>query len=118
MPKVSSVFSSKYLKADDLEGENVTFTIQDAEVVNMGQDGQVDEKIVLTFLMQDKKMVLNKTNATTIAKLYGDDTDDWIGKRVTIGVREVDFQGKATLALRVSVMKPKPIAGETSGDLH
>ena len=38
-------------------------------------------------------MVLNKTNANTIAKMHGEETDDWAGKRIILCAREVEFQG-------------------------
>ncbi len=51
-------------------------------------------------------MVCNKTNANTITKLYGDDTDAWIGKPITLCAREVEFQGEMVLAIRVSLKAP------------
>jgi hypothetical protein len=52
-------------------------------------------------------MVLNKTNASTIAKLHGEETDLWTGKRITLCTREVEFQGTMTSALRVLAQKPE-----------
>jgi hypothetical protein len=73
--KISDIFPSKYLKAEDLEGANVTVTI---EQVNREEVGPKKEsKLVISFANTLKKMVLNKTNAATIAKLYGEETDEW-----------------------------------------
>jgi hypothetical protein len=52
-------------------------------------------------------MVLNKTNATMIAKMHGEETNDWSGKRITLCAREVEFQGSMTSALRVLPQKPE-----------
>jgi hypothetical protein len=43
-----------------------------------------DDVPVLYFRGQRKGMRLNKTNGLAIAKLYGDETDDWIGQRIEL----------------------------------
>lgn len=48
------------------------------------QGGIKETKPVLAFAGRKKKLVLNKTNATAIASLHGDDTGGWIGKPVTL----------------------------------
>ncbi len=65
------------------------------------------------FRGKQKRLVLNKTNAKTIAGLYGDDTEGWIGKRITLVVREVEFEGSIVLAIRVSGRIPQPKPPET-----
>jgi hypothetical protein len=100
---VSQAFPNRFLKASDLNG-NVTVTIKSAELEEIGFDQE--RKLVLSFAGTNKAMVLNKTNASTIAKLYGEETDDWSGKRITLCAREVEFQGSMTSALRVLAQKP------------
>jgi uncharacterized protein YcbX len=102
---INSAFPSKYLKADELEGDTV-FTIDGVTVENVGTAQKAESKPVISFAETDKGLVLNKTNANTIASLYGPDTDEWNGKRVTLFATEVDFQGKQTLAIRVRMKKP------------
>lgn len=104
--KVSQAFPSNFLKADDLQGKPVIVTIASAELEEIGQGREKEEKLVISFKGKDKKMICNKTNANTIAKLCGDDTDMWVGQRITIMPREVEFQGEMVLAIRVSLQKP------------
>ena len=53
-------------------------------------------------------MVLNKTNAKTIASLYGNHVEAWPGKRITIYVQKnVRAFGSVTDALRIKDYKPK-----------
>lgn len=105
--KLSEAFPSNFLKADDLGGRNVTVEIEDASFEEIGQGRDKESKIILKFVGKEKKLVCNKTNANTIAKVVGsDDTDDWPGKKIILTTREVDFQGTPTLAIRVSLQKP------------
>lgn len=95
--KVSQVFSGEYLKAADLNGAEPTVTIESVQLKEF-DDGN---KFLISFEGKKKGLVANKTNASRIAMLYGDDTDDWIGKRVVLYTDIVDFQGKPTEAIRV-----------------
>jgi hypothetical protein len=104
--KVSQAFPSNFLKADDLQGRPAIVTIETAELEEIGQGRDKEQKLILGFRGKSKKLVCNKTNANTIAKLYGDDTDGWIGQRITIMPREVEFQGEMVLAIRVSLQAP------------
>lgn len=109
--KLSEAFQSNFLKADDLRGSPVTVTIASVGFEELGQGQKKESKIILGFQGKEKRMVCNKTNATTIGKLYGDETDGWIGQRITIMPREVEFQGEMVLAIRVSLQKPAPMGG-------
>lgn len=102
MPRVSQAYPSKNLSAADLNEQDLIITITGVESQAFDDDAT---KLVAYCQEVDKGFVLNKTNARTIAGMYGDDTDDWIGKRITLYPTWVDFQGKQTEAIRV---RPKP----------
>lgn len=104
--KISSAFPSAYLKSQELDGDTV-YTIDRVEIETLGQGKDAEEKPVVYFTETEKGLALNKTNANTIASLYGDDTDDWAGKPVTLYATEVEFQGKQTLAIRVRMRAPQ-----------
>ena len=104
--KLSDAFPSRFLKADDLNGKNVIVTIEGATIEEIGQGQNKEQKLIVAFVGKEKALVCNKTNANTIAKLWGDDTDMWIGKKVTLMAREVEFQGEMVLSIRVSLTKP------------
>lgn len=103
---INEAFPSDYLKADDLKGANVTVTIEDVGIEEIGQGQQKERKLILSFAGKKKRLVCNKTNANTIGKLYGTETDAWIGKAITLSPREVEFQGDMVWAIRVSLQKP------------
>ena len=78
--KLSQVFPSKYLKADDLLGREVTVAIANCTMEKLDEDN----KLVVYFVGKEKGLVCNKTNADRIAHYYGDDTDMWKNKLVTV----------------------------------
>lgn len=120
--KSSDAFPSKYLKASDLQGRQVTvrMTHVDPEVISG------DKKFILYFSGKTKGMVLNKTNWNNIAKVYGDDSDDWSGQEIVLFEAIVDFQGESVPAIRVkgpskpaqsqNQHRPRPQASEMQGD--
>ena len=103
---INEAFPSDYLKADDLKGANVTVTIDEVGIEEIGQGQQKERKLILSFVGKKKRLVCNKTNANTIGKLYGTETDAWIGKSIILAPREVEFQGDMVWAIRVSLQKP------------
>lgn len=103
---VNEAFPSKYIKASDIGDKAITVTIENITLEDVGQGQKKEEKIVLHFQGKEKGLVCNKTNANTISGFYGDETEDWIGKRITLVTREVEFQGDAVMAVRVSLKKP------------
>lgn len=107
MPKLNDMFPSKYLKAADFEDGDQVMTIDRLEKDNVGQGKDAKDVWVVYFDGEDKGLILNKTNTNTIAKLYGDDTDDWIGKQVTLFATEVQFQSEMVEAIRVRSKPPK-----------
>lgn len=111
---ISTAYPSNYLKADDLNGKSVTVVIQKVELEEIGQGRDKERKPVLYFRGKDKGVVLNKTNANTITKLYGGETDEWVGKAITLVPREVEFQGEMVLSIRVSLQKPGAPAGKAA----
>jgi hypothetical protein len=72
--------------------------------------GKKDEKTpkqVLYFKEEVPKMILNITNATTIASLYGNHPDQWIGKKIQVYAASVKAFGKTQDALRIRDFIPK-----------
>jgi hypothetical protein len=94
---INDQFPSKYLKASDLKGKKIPVTISHVDTEEVG-DGR---KPVLYFQGKDKGMVLNKTNAMTIAASYGNDTDEWSGRKVRLYSAKVNFQNQMVDSLRV-----------------
>ena len=103
--QINEAFPSKYLKASDLQGRNVTVKMDRVEFEVISND----KKLILYFQGKQKGMVLNKTNANNISKIYGTDTDAWAGQEIVLFEAMVDFQGETVPAIRVKApVKPQP----------
>lgn len=102
-------FNPNYLGAYSLEpGEEKVLTIvelKDEEVTS--SDGSKDVLPVL-YVKGEKPMILNKTNAKTIAKVCASDfVEDWKGKKIQIYAAKIKAFGEVTSALRVRPQAPK-----------
>jgi len=106
--KIGNMFSGSYLKASDLDGDEIK-TIDSVSTVSLKDNqGQETHKPVLHFKGQDLGLVLNKTNAKAIARALGsDETDDWLGRKITLYTTEVEFRGDWVDAIRVKPKAPK-----------
>jgi hypothetical protein len=106
---VSLLFPSKYLCAADLRGKDATVTIERIAPRDelMRQGGQKEYKPVVYFKGKEKSLVLNKTNAKTIAKLYGNEVTAWIGQAIVIYPTRAQFGKEDVDAIRVRPYPPK-----------
>jgi hypothetical protein len=102
--RISAAFPSKYLKAPDLQGKQVTVVMSHVTMETIRDD----EWPVLYLKGKEKGLVLNKTNATTIADAFGDDTQDWREGEIVLYETRVDFQGKMVAGIRCRVPPRKP----------
>ena len=109
--KIAELFPSKYLKASDLDGDEV-FSMESVNQEELGDQA----KPVVYFKESEKGLVLNRTNANTIASQHGQDTEKWAGKRITLFATEVDFRGQQTLALLVLRRPPRKRKSKVTDD--
>jgi hypothetical protein len=101
--KANDIYPSKFLKAEDLDGDK-TMTIKSCamEEFKDKEKGTVSEKLIVYFDEVDKGLLVNKTNFKTIADITKeDDTNNWIGKKITLTVIDVDAFGDVVAAIRV-----------------
>lgn len=102
---VDLLFPSKYAKAADLRGATVIVVIEriDPREKLMMAGGKTDTKPVIYLKGKEKGWILNKTNARSIAKVYGNEVMEWIGKPVAIYSASVEARGEMVDAIRVNV---------------
>lgn len=70
-----------------------------------GQKGRKAKKPFVKFKGREKKLALNKTNGKAIARMYGPDTDHWVGKLVALYVTTTEMDGEELECIRI---RPRP----------
>ena len=109
---IGEAFPSAFLKAADLQGKTVKVTISEFELIEFDNEGK---KPVIKFVGKDSGLVLNKTRANTLRGIFGDETDNWIGKELVLSTVKVPFQGKMTDSIAVAAV-PTPEPTERTDD--
>ena len=105
--KGSLLFPSKYLSHVDLQGKDFTLTIEHVNVDELQMvGGKKEKKPLVSFKGAQKKLVLNKTNATIIADLYGNEVTGWFGKRITLYPTTCRFGANTEKCIRVREAVP------------
>ena len=96
-----SGYVSKYLRADSIT-EPMVVTISSVEEQLVGKNGDEERKPVCRFEELDQGLVLNSTTTRQLIELLAsDESDDWIGERVTIfNDPNVSYAGRQTGGLR------------------
>lgn len=103
MAKVSEVYASPWLRAEDLQGKTVKVTVSAAALETLPQaDGSQAQKIVVSFLGAKRKLILNKTQAAALVTIAGDETAGWPGAVVYLAPQPTN-NGKLTIAILPSV---------------
>lgn len=106
MASVREFYKRKLLAAKDLGKNKVTGTITAVyPETQKGKDSDGSTKLVVELDEGETRFQMNKTNAIALAKELGDETDDWIGRRLQIGTGPTSFNGKPTIGLVAKVIK-------------
>lgn len=118
MADVRLLFPADYLTAAWLKGRDVPLTIAKVHVDDLKTDRGSEKKPVIVFRELEAKrakgetgvpfkFVLNRTCAKVIAALYGHETNDWVGKRVTLFPTTCQAFGQTVDCIRVRDKAPQ-----------
>jgi hypothetical protein len=95
------LYPGRFIKAAMFKGKAVTLTIKEIMreefPVIQPKPGQsaTEFKVVLSFKERDKQIIANKTNCTALMLMFGRNTKEWRGKRVTFfGLKGTWFKRK------------------------
>ena len=97
----TDIYRSSYMRAADLGGRTAKYTISACKAEVVGED----KRLVLAFSNNDLPLVLNKTNANSLAELYGSETGEWEGKAIKLVPSTTSYQGKMVKCIRISPEK-------------
>lgn len=96
--KAQNLCPTPHLSAADFE-QDKTLTISRVDFAEVGQENE--RKGVVYFDESQRGLVINRTNLATIVELHGNETDDWIGKQVTLYADTTPFGGKVVPCVRI-----------------
>jgi hypothetical protein len=106
-----NIFSAQmfeFLSAEMLpnDGRPVTLTVKAVTEETVAGPRGEQVKVILTFRERPKKLILNKTNARTLARALGPETDTWAGAAVVLGVESVKVGKNSVPSIRVKSAAP------------
>lgn len=118
---------SKYIKGVEFMGKDITRKILGVKLELLERDDNTSEnKGVVTLEDEEKGWVINVTNKKALVKMFGTETDGWIGKRITLwfdpqvkigrettgGIRvrgSPDIDGPISFEMKLARKKPRTI---------
>lgn len=100
--------NTDYIGAYSLNGADLTVKIKKvAQEQVTGQNGK-KEMCLVAHLEGQKPMILNRTNAKTISRLYGSPfVEDWVGKLITLYPTTTSVGGETVECLRIRQTVPQ-----------
>lgn len=113
MPDYRSMFDRNYLYSFDLKGKDLTVEIVHVEAGKLQIAGTKQKKSAPVLYFKTKNgargpgLALNKTNAKTVAKLYGTNTDAWPGKKLTLYPTTTEFGKDIVDCIRIKPTVPR-----------
>ena len=109
LPHWKKLNNPDYIGAYSLDrGKDMTLTIDyvNREIIT-GTGGKKEECTVLHFKEAQKPMILNRTNAKTIQKIYGTPyIEEWAGKKITLFASVTKLAGEEVECLRIRPVRP------------
>lgn len=106
MSHIMQFFDRDYLGVWDLGGADRLVTIERVEAGTVRNATKKNRKPLLFVRGKKLPLALNKTNAKTIASLYGTDTRAWAGKQIVLYPTTTEFAGETVECIRVRPTVP------------
>jgi hypothetical protein len=127
MASYDDLYGSRFLSATELKAP-VTAVIERIDEETLGRGAEARTKVVLYAKGAKKGIVVNKTNARTLADAFGKDFNAWPGHQITVKAEPTTFGGKSTLGVRIYPVNgaisapkapeaPKPMAEEMNDSI-
>ena len=101
--KASEFFPTRFISPLDVAqlGKPRTFTVVTLSIEDVYRKNGPEKVPVVYFSECRKGMVLNKTRNDDLIKMFGDETDDWEGKKVRLMADYINAFGEQVLTIRV-----------------
>ena len=103
---------SKYLNGSDVGAQLFKLVIKSISMETMENDGA--SKPVMYFTEAVKGMVINSTNWDNMSMVFGDESDNWIGKQIEMYTEATRTpNGQPTRGVRI-----RPVAGPDTAAMY
>jgi hypothetical protein len=115
-----NIFSTdlfEWLAAEMIGDKPISLTVKDVFQDKVAGPRGEQTKVIISFVERPKKLILNKTNARTMAAALGAETDNWRGASVTFGVDNVQVGRNSVPSIRVRTAVP-PVKNHPNGNIH
>lgn len=103
----------RYLRANDIINDGVPWQIKDCREALVGEPPV--PKPVLHFHGVTRGLILNQTNWDVLEGAFGEESDDWIGHKVVLGVEQGKFRSGAKAGEPYVTIRVRPVAGARYG---
>lgn len=111
------LFPGRFVKAGEMNGKQATLTITKVYLDGLEtESGATEQRAIVSFKETSRELVLNKTNAQCLLAMWGPDSGDWLGKRVTI-YPERDPSGLSDSGLCIRVKGSPDIDGDMTATI-
>jgi hypothetical protein len=112
MTNVKDYFSGNYLKAEDCKGGEIIefLSIGTLEEIK-SPEGDIKEVLNYEVSINGSKKTFtpNKTNGNILMEAFGEDDKNWVGKKCTIELINVNVFGKVKKSIVVKpIVEEKP----------
>lgn len=97
---VEDKFSGDYVTSEALKDNAELCKPLEVVDVILEEVGK-EERVVIAFKGVEKTLVVNHTNFKVIKEQLGSETDNWIGAKITLAVKDALFNNKKVDSVRI-----------------
>ena len=110
MVNAKEFFESDYIKAENLKGEEICVVTGKPELAEIPQaDKTVKTVLNVPVEMGGKVKIFtpNKTNGDILVEAFGEETDNWVGKKFQLALVDTVIFGKKGKTVLVKPLVPE-----------
>jgi len=100
MPHINEMFPKPHI-TPDLLNKPYELAIKSVEQKELRPNNAPVSGWIIRFEQTEKYLILNKTNASAIAGLYGPNTENWIGKKIVLYTTKAKVKGVVRDVIRI-----------------
>ncbi len=107
MPSWKDHYKTSVLSAKRWDKKEHTGKIIEAAVITVENEktNKAAERFCLTIEGLDMPLPLNKTNCLDLSKAWGEDYENWIGKKVKVSLHKVEYEGELVNGFKTTPIK-------------